>query len=93
MLSLSGRGALAVGVTSTRLGALEEAGLLYVVPFARPPETNSIVFVFIDQRGLEVTDRDLRPFARGENAGVRGGAVVGRWYAEGFVDVSEARHQ
>lgn len=68
----------------------ERDGVLVVEAYADPPEDGSVVFVFIDEDGVNVTDRDLRTFASGEPQEMPAAVMVGRWLGDGLVDVSGA---
>jgi superfamily II DNA/RNA helicase len=63
--------------------------MLFVEPFAAPPEEDSVVFIFVDAHGVNVTDRDLRTFASGEPQATMSAVLVGRWLGDGLVDVSD----
>jgi hypothetical protein len=60
-------------------------GFLSVELFADAPTPGAIVFVFVDEAQVQVADRDLRPFARSDRAGLKTGVFVAHWPGDGSV--------
>ncbi|MGA3037445.1 MAG: DEAD/DEAH box helicase [Vulcanimicrobiaceae bacterium] len=64
------------------------AGVLTVATFGDEPAIGDVVFVFIQNASAEVTDRDLRPFARAADLNFMPGTFTGTWIGNGCVNLA-----
>ncbi len=63
--------------------------VILAAPFGAEPAKDELVFVFVRDDVAEVTDRDLRPFARGAALALASGAFGGIWLGGGRVSVED----